>query len=214
MPSTRFIEAIRYAAQMHGTQKRKAAARTHIPYIVHPLEVVQILIDCGVSDDEILMGAVLHDVLEDCRKNGACEEDIRNKFGEVVLGYVIENTDDPTLDKPTQKRMQVVNASQKTAGAAAIKAADKTSNMRDIVRIPPGWTAAAIRAYVKQAREVVKALPAESCNIGLRAAFYQASQEALDAAAEMEIRDAREEAELNKQEQGFSETKHDLPFHS
>ena len=186
MATTRFLEAIRYATLMHGTQKRKAANRMHVPYMVHPLEVVQILVENGVTDEDILIAGVLHDTLEDCRRNGACEEDIRNKFGERVLGYVLENTDDPTLDKMTQKRMQVVNAAHKSAGAALVKAADKTSNMRDIVRVPPGWTSETIRAYVNQAREVVKALPQESCNLGIRAAFYNASQDALDLAAEME----------------------------
>lgn len=204
MTTTRFIEAVRYATLMHGTQKRKAANRTHVPYMVHPLEVVQILLDNGVLDEDILIAGVLHDVLEDCRKNGACEEDVRNKFGERVLGFVLENTDDPALDKMTQKRLQVVNAAKKSAGAALIKAADKTSNMRDIVRVPPGWPPATIRAYVEQAREVVKALPAETCNVGIRAAFYQASQDALDAAAEMEIRNGRQEASQVSQEKHFS----------
>lgn len=192
MTTTRFIEAVRYAILMHGTQKRKAANRTHVPYMVHPLEVVQILIDNGVTDEDILIAGILHDVLEDCRGNGACEEDIRNKFGEAVLGYVLENTDDPTLDKMAQKRMQVINAAKKSTGAAVIKAADKTSNMRDIVRVPPGWPPHVIRSYVGQAREVVKALPAETCNHGIRAAFYQASQDALDAASEMEIRNGKQ----------------------
>lgn len=188
MTTARFLEAIRYATLMHGTQKRKAANRMHVPYMVHPLEVVQILVENGVTDEDILIAGVLHDTLEDCRRNGACEEDIRNKFGERVLGYVLENTDDPSQDKPTQKRMQVVNAAHKTAGAALVKAADKTSNMRDIVRVPPGWPPETIRAYVGQAREVVKALPQESCNLGIRTAFYNASQDALDLAAEMETK--------------------------
>jgi guanosine-3',5'-bis(diphosphate) 3'-pyrophosphohydrolase len=195
--SVKLIEAIRYATLMHGTQKRKAANRTHVPYMVHPLEVVQILMGVGVTDENVLCAAALHDVLEDCRKNGACEEDIRNKFGEVVLGLVLENTDDPTQDKMTQKRMQVVNAAHKSFGASVVKAADKTSNMRDIVRVPPGWSADTIRAYVGQAREVVKALPLPSIDASglqhwivqqLRAAFYQASQDALDAAAEMDAK--------------------------
>lgn len=193
MITSRFVEAVRYATLMHGTQKRKAANRMHVPYIVHPLEVVQILIDNGVTDEDVLIGGVLHDVLEDCRRNGACEEDIRNKFGENVLSLVLENTDDPTLDKSEQKRMQVINAAKKSAGAALIKAADKTSNMRDIVRVPPGWAPEIIRSYVGQAREVVKALPMHTVNHGIRAAFYQASQEAIDAAAEMEVRNAQQQ---------------------
>ena len=188
MITTRFVEAVRYATLMHGTQKRKAANRTHVPYMVHPLEVVQILIENGVQDEDILISAVLHDVLEDCRDRGANDEDIRNKFGERVLGYVLECTDDPKLDKLDQKRMQVINAAKKSKGGALIKASDKTSNMRDIVRVPPGWSPETIRAYVNQAREVVKALPMETVNTGIRAAFYAASQDALDAADEMEVR--------------------------
>lgn len=186
--TSKFVEAVRYATLMHGTQKRKAANRTHVPYMVHPLEVVQILIDNGVSDEEVLIAGVLHDVLEDCRPNGACEEDIRNKFGERVLSLVLENTDDPALDKAEQKRMQVINAAKKSEGAALIKAADKTSNMRDIVRVPPGWKPESIRGYVMQAREVVKALPMSTLNIGIREEFYKASQDALDSAAEAEAR--------------------------
>lgn len=188
MTSVRILDAIRYATLMHGTQKRKAANRMHVPYMVHPLEVTSILVENGVTDEDTLIAAVLHDVLEDCRGNGACEEDIRNKFGETVLGYVLENTDDKNLEKNERKRLQVINAAHKTAAAALVKAADKTSNMRDIVRVPPGWPAHIIRAYVQNAREVVKALPTETCNVGIRAAFYQASQDALDAAAEMEVK--------------------------
>lgn len=196
MTTTRFIEAVRYAILMHGTQKRKAANRTHVPYMVHPLEVVQILIDNGITDEDTLIAGILHDVLEDCRENGACEEAIRNKFGEAVLGYVLENTDDKNLDKNERKRLQVINAPHKSQAAALIKAADKTSNMRDIVRVPPGWSAHSIRAYVQNARDVVKALPADTCNPGIRSDFYQASQDALDAATEMEIRN--EKAQDNK----------------
>jgi (p)ppGpp synthase/HD superfamily hydrolase len=194
MTSVRFIEAVRYATLKHGTQKRKAANRTHVPYMVHPLEVVQILIENGVTDEDILIAGILHDTLEDCRRNGACEEDIRNKFGERVLGFVLENTDDPSLDKPAQKRMQVINAAHKSEGAALVKAADKTSNMRDIVRVPPGWPPETIRGYVNQAREVIKALPMNTVNYGIRSAFYQASQDALDLAAEMEIKNAGSQA--------------------
>ena len=83
--------------------------------------------------------------------------------------------------------MQVKNAAHKSLGASVIKAADKTSNMRDIVRVPPGWTPDKIIKYVDQAREVIKALPTNTVNHGIRAKFYEASQEALDAAKEMEI---------------------------
>lgn len=50
------------AATAHCGQRRKY---TNEPYIVHPLEVIQILMQHGITDEVILSAAVLHDVIED-----------------------------------------------------------------------------------------------------------------------------------------------------
>lgn len=190
MTTKRFLEAVRYATFMHRNQRRKAANRTQVPYILHPLETAQILLEANPAiSEDALIAAVLHDVLEDCRQNGACEDDIRNMFGQDVLDAVLENTDDPKLDRDAQKRMQIVNASKKLYTAAMVKAADKTSNMRDLVRVPPGWPAHIIRSYVQHAREVVAQLIITD---PMRALFWKASQDALDAAAEMEAKDGNQ----------------------
>ena len=54
-------KAITYAAIKHEGQKRKG---TNIPYIIHPMEVMQILTAMDCSQDVIIAG-ILHDILED-----------------------------------------------------------------------------------------------------------------------------------------------------
>ena len=56
-------QAITLATEAHYTQKRK---KSGLPYIVHPLDVMSILISYGVTDEFTLSLAVLHDVYEDC----------------------------------------------------------------------------------------------------------------------------------------------------
>ena len=57
------IDAILYAASSHAGQLRKDCVT---PYINHPIEVMHLLVYTGgIEDHEILMAAVLHDVIED-----------------------------------------------------------------------------------------------------------------------------------------------------
>ena len=54
-------EAIIYATVLHQGVRRK---NSDIPYILHPLEVAQIL-STMTDDQEIIAAGVLHDVVED-----------------------------------------------------------------------------------------------------------------------------------------------------
>ncbi len=186
MASPRFIEACRFAALKHAHMRRKAANRTVIPYVTHTLEAAQILAECGVADEDVLIAAVLHDSLED---TDAKEEDLRFKYGDRVLSIVKEVTDDPSMPRDAQKRAQVSSAPAKSYAAKLVKAADKTSNMRDLVRCPPGWSADRIREYALHGREVVAALNSKGeLPPQLAALFWQASQDVLDWVAEQEFR--------------------------
>ncbi|MCE7873996.1 bifunctional (p)ppGpp synthetase/guanosine-3',5'-bis(diphosphate) 3'-pyrophosphohydrolase [bacterium CPR1] len=55
------FEAIEFAAAAHRGQYRKAS---RVPYIVHPLGVMRILI-AGGAEEELAAAGVLHDVVED-----------------------------------------------------------------------------------------------------------------------------------------------------
>ena len=76
--SLRIHDAIIFAAVKHKDQKRKG---TDIPYIVHPMEVMQILTENEVSEDVIIAG-ILHDTLEDTDTK---PQEIETKFGKAVL---------------------------------------------------------------------------------------------------------------------------------
>ena len=139
-----FVRAAAFAAHHHRAQRRKGEG--DVPYINHPLEVARILVDEGdIHDVEILMAAVLHDTVEDTEVTVA---DIVATFGASVAQYVAEVTDDKSLPKSERKRRQVMDAPTKSTGAKAIKLADKTSNIRDLVRNPPAnWTRKRLRDY-------------------------------------------------------------------
>ena len=149
------LKATWFAAEKHSEQRRKNTAAT--PYINHPIEVAEFLQRVGgVSDESILIAALLHDTIEDTDTN---ESEIRDAFGETVLKLVLECTDDKRLEKAERKRLQIVNAPKKSPGAKQIKLADKTCNLLSILADPPsGWSVARQLEYFQWASQVVEGL--------------------------------------------------------
>ena len=70
-------EAIIYATVMHQGKVRKLG---NIPYILHPLEVAQIL-STITDDQDVITAGILHDIVEDT--DGTLQE-IEKRFGERV----------------------------------------------------------------------------------------------------------------------------------
>jgi len=150
------LEGVEFAADKHQNQTRKDPDKT--PYIIHPIGVAERLLIIGhVRDPDILIAALLHDTVEDTETSF---EEIEAKFGPRVRGFVQEVTDDRSLQKEERKRLQIVNAPHKSAGAAMIKLADKLYNLQDLDRMPPeDWTQERVDHYFKWAKEVVDHLP-------------------------------------------------------
>jgi GTP diphosphokinase / guanosine-3',5'-bis(diphosphate) 3'-diphosphatase len=81
-------EAIRWAAKLHEGQERDG--EDALPYITHPVEVlVNLRYVGGVTDEDLLCAAVLHDTIEEC---GAEPAEIERKFGPRVRALVEELT--------------------------------------------------------------------------------------------------------------------------
>lgn len=60
----RLLQAMKFAAEKHATQRRKNADAT--PYINHPIEVAEHLAAIGgISDEDVIIAALLHDTVED-----------------------------------------------------------------------------------------------------------------------------------------------------
>ena len=138
------IRATDFAAIKHTDQRRSNVAKT--PYINHPIGVMNILCnEGGVTDIATLMGAVLHDTVEDTETT---IEEVKLAFGDEVAGIVAEVSDDKDLPKAERKRLQIVNAPHKSTKAKLVKLADKLYNLRDLTRESPvGWTEERVHQY-------------------------------------------------------------------
>ena len=149
------LEAIRFAAEKHRDQRRKDSQQS--PYINHPIEVTQLLWEVGgVRDIEVLLAAVLHDTVED---TGTRPEEISARFGEEVLSFVIEVTDDKSLPKGERKRLQIEHAPHISLGAKLIKLADKSCNVRNLITMPPkDWPLKRRQEYLLWTEKVVAGL--------------------------------------------------------
>lgn len=152
----RIIDGIAFAAEKHRIQTRKNLEQT--PYIIHPMGVANNMMHIGgVRDPDMIIGGLLHDTVEDTQTTF---EEIEQRFGIRVAGFVREVTDDKSLPKQVRKLLQIAHAHKKSAGAAQIKLSDKLYNLTDMVQSPPiGWDKERLDAYFQWAKAVVDNLP-------------------------------------------------------
>ena len=168
-----FLEALKFAAEKHLSQRRKGCAI--VPYINHPIKVVHLLVHIGKETDEALLtAAILHDVLEDTQ---TMEVELREKFGDRITDIVVEVTDDMSLTYEDRKRKQIQDAPGLSDDAKKIKIADKIANIRDILDLPITWSRDRKYQYVEWSQRVVK--ECSGINVKLDDTFSEVFQEAL-----------------------------------
>ena len=99
---TALIEkAVAYADEKHSAQKRKDGS----PYIIHPLAVAEIIAEMGLDQDAIL-GALLHDCIED---TDASHDEIEKLFGQTVAELVEGVTKLTRANFETSEQAQMEN---------------------------------------------------------------------------------------------------------
>jgi (p)ppGpp synthase/HD superfamily hydrolase len=81
--STRLRLALSIAAHQHDGQYRKNG--NYIPFIIHPVEVA-FLVSAHTQNEDILVSALLHDVIEDT--TGYSLSQMEADFGATVSDYV------------------------------------------------------------------------------------------------------------------------------
>ena len=90
--SDRINHAFAFAAKHHDRQVRKG---TRLPYLTHPANVAIILTRYGREEETVIAG-ILHDVIEDCVREGWTREMLTDriaaKFGDAVLETVLSVT--------------------------------------------------------------------------------------------------------------------------
>ncbi len=120
--------AVAFADKKHRDQKRKDGS----PYIIHPLAVAEIVAETGLDTDSIL-GAILHDCLED---TDSTYDEIERQFGTTVAELVEGVTKLTRVQYSTLEEQQMENlrkmflAMSKDIRVVLIKICDRLHNTR------------------------------------------------------------------------------------
>ncbi|HZJ57447.1 MAG TPA: bifunctional (p)ppGpp synthetase/guanosine-3',5'-bis(diphosphate) 3'-pyrophosphohydrolase [Clostridia bacterium] len=124
------MDAYTFAFDAHKSQLRSSGE----PYIIHPLEVAQILMEMGLDIDAVAAG-LLHDVVED---TGVSVEELTILFGAEVAGLVDGVTKLGKIAYKTKVEQQAENlrkmflAMAKDIRVIIIKLADRLHNLRTL----------------------------------------------------------------------------------
>ena len=123
--------AIEFATKAHAGQFRKGTKR---PYIVHPIEVGDI-VSTMTTDEEVISAAILHDTIEDC--SGVSRRILAQTFSERVASMVAQESEDKSRTWMERKTATIEHLRTAPREVQMIGLADKLSNMRDIDRDYP-----------------------------------------------------------------------------
>lgn len=123
------------ARDAHKNQRRRSGE----PYIMHPVAVAEILYKLGM-DNECIVGALLHDVVEDTQYD---LDYIRQEFGDEVALLVDGVTKLGQIPLSTREEVQAENirkmfiAMNEDVRVIIIKLCDRLHNMRTLQHMPP-----------------------------------------------------------------------------
>ena len=125
--------AIIFAVKAHAGTERRGKG---YPYIVHPLEAVEIVATM-TKDQELLAAAALHDTVED---TDVTLEQIRTEFGDRVAALVAAESDEMPAGISeedswhSRKQAAIDRLAKASREAKMVALGDKLSNMRAIAR--------------------------------------------------------------------------------
>lgn len=164
----RVRSAYELANEAHGPQLRASG----LPYIVHPVAVARLLAELGM-DDDTLVAALLHDVLEDCEP--PFRERIEREFGGEVL-HLIEGVtklkipsggemDDrerfvAETERTAETLRKMLLAMAKDFRVMVIKLADRLHNMTTLEALAP-------RKQIRIAKETLDVYAPLAARLGI-----------------------------------------------
>ena len=125
--------AIVFAVRAHAGTERRGKG---FPYIVHPLEAVEIVATM-TPDQELLAAAALHDTVED---TDVTIEQIRVEFGDRIASLVASESDIKVSGVSSEeswhirKQAAIDRLAAASLDAKKVALGDKLSNMRAIAR--------------------------------------------------------------------------------
>ncbi|MGR6915116.1 HD domain-containing protein [[Actinomadura] parvosata] len=123
---TSLRDAVAFAGRRHGAQQRP----TGRPYVEHLLEALEVAVcGAGLSDRDVLVATVLHDVLED---TPCTEGEVARRFGPEVAALV------RWVTKPGggSKAGYLASLAKAPPRAVLVKLSDRVSNVQELHRMP------------------------------------------------------------------------------
>ncbi|MBW6441887.1 HD domain-containing protein [Patescibacteria group bacterium] len=128
----RIVSAFKFAFKVHKNQYRKSGE----PYVQHCLEVYKLLLNWGVKNEDLLISAILHDVLED---SSSTVNDLLGLFGEGVA-YLVESVTELDIDNINNKDLEtlrkIIRDSVINPRVAVLKIADRYHNLNTLQYMP------------------------------------------------------------------------------
>lgn len=132
--SEKFDNAVFFATKAHSGQIRKMA---NTPYILHPMEVANIIATL-TNDEDVIIAGLLHDTVEDCDVD---PREIKNLFGARVAALVQSESEDKRSDRPPadtwmerKEESLLMLRHTNDDDVRILWLADKLSNMRSFYR--------------------------------------------------------------------------------
>jgi len=129
-------QAINLASRLHSEQTRKGDSG--LPYISHPFSVAWILSNY-TTDEDVIVGALLHDVLEDVK--GYYYDDLVKDFNERVAQIVkgVSEDKDPNIESDgqatweTRKLKYLAGLENDSDESLLVCCADKIHNLQSMI---------------------------------------------------------------------------------
>ena len=125
-----FQSAENFAKERHSAITRKDGVT---PYHEHLSGVIARLKNLGVTDEDVLCAAWLHDTIED---TNTTFDDIDKRFGSKVSVLVLALSKDKTQHKSKQEEQYVRQLREASFEAKLIKLCDISANLKDIKNMP------------------------------------------------------------------------------
>jgi len=153
---TKLKVGIDLAVMHHKGQVRKTSlGGTFIPYIVHPIAVMEMVWKWGVGRTDILLAAVCHDLLED---TGCTVDELFSFIGSQACGFVQDLTFMPPKSASPEKKKKLKadfmsTFKNKPIEVLIVKMADRFRNTLDFKLTDPNYA----RIYFEKAAPLFKA---------------------------------------------------------
>ncbi|MFZ1643274.1 MAG: HD domain-containing protein [Candidatus Contendobacter sp.] len=124
-----------YAHRQIGHRRKAPPGEDRPAYFLHLAEVAWLLMDGGISDDELVAAAYLHDIIEDCDYSEATLAEAIGNARVAAQVAAVSETDKSQSWENRQQHYRERLAALDDPLTLALSCADKTSNLTDMNRL-------------------------------------------------------------------------------